>query len=216
MLILVLGVMLSGRIGAEERETISAAPNEGWKLAAEIRGVQIFTRPHPGSAHKEFKAIGVIAASPFSVNELLNDTTAYPEFMPYTIECRVLRRAGDAVIEYQRISPPLCSQRDYTLRIEESTTEGKGGTVYRQDWEPAKEEGPPEQKGVVRVKVCEGSWVLQPNGTAETLATYTIFSDTGGMLPAFIVNKGSQMAIPRIFEAIRKQVKDPKYAVAKE
>lgn len=207
-------VMGSGRGWCAEAESISAAPETGWSLVADLRGVQIFTRPHAGSAHKEFKAIGVIAAPPSAVNELLNDTTAYADFMPYTIECRVLRRMDGAVIEYQRIAPPLCSQRDYTLRIEESVSEGKSGTVYRQEWEPAKGEGPPAQKGIVRVTVCEGSWVLEPRAAGGTLATYRIFSDTGGALPAFIVNKGSQMAIPRIFEAIRKQVKNPKYAVA--
>jgi hypothetical protein len=34
----------------------------------------------------------------------------------------------------------------------------------------------------------------------------------GGAIPAFIANRASQVAIGRLFVAVRKQVKDPKYS----
>ncbi len=49
-----------------------------------------------------------------------------------------------------------------------------------------------------------------PTG-ATTQATYQIYTDSGGGLPAFLANRGSQMAIPKLFDALRKQVRDPKY-----
>jgi hypothetical protein len=81
-------------------------------------------------------------------------------------------------------------------------------------WSPANELGPPEKKGVVRVKICEGKWLLEPDGNTRTRATYFIYTDTGGFIPSFIANRVSLTGITKLFAAIRKQVKDPKYAVS--
>jgi len=66
----------------------------------------------------------------------------------------------------------------------------------------------------VRVKICEGKWLLEPDGAIKTRATYCIYSDSGGALPSFIANHVSLTGISRLFAAIRKQVKDPRYAVS--
>jgi hypothetical protein len=76
--------------------------------------------------------------------------------------------------------------------------------------------GPPEQKGVVRLKVCNGNWLLEPDGAAKTRATYSIYSDTGGSVPAFIANHASLAAIKKLYAAIGKQVKEPKYTAASQ
>src|SRR5256885_4216738 len=94
----------------------SADANDGWKLATERSGVTIYSRPHSGSFLKEFKAVGEIAAPSRAVCEVIEDVDAYPRFMPYMTECRLLRREGDSLLSYQRISPKICSDRDFTLR----------------------------------------------------------------------------------------------------
>ena len=81
-------------------------------------------------------------------------------------------------------------------------------------WEPANELGPAEKKGIVRVKICDGGWLLEPDGAIKTRATYSVYTDTGGAIPAFLANHASQTGISRLFEAVRKQVKNPKYAAA--
>jgi hypothetical protein len=81
-------------------------------------------------------------------------------------------------------------------------------------WAPANELGPPEKKGVVRVKLCEGKWLLEPDGATKTRATYFIYTDTGGFIPSFIANHISLTGITKLFAAVRKQVKDPKYAAS--
>ena len=71
------------------------------------------------------------------------------------------------------------------------------------------------RQGIVRVKLCEGGWLLEPIGPDATRATYTVYTDSGGAIPAFIKNTGSQIGIRKIFTAIRKQVRDPKYTAVK-
>ena len=130
------------------------------------------------------------------------------------LECRLLKRQGDSMIGYQRLSPKICEDRDYTLRVWKKSWPGPQGLTYLSQWEAANELGPAEQKDVVRVKVCNGTWLLEPDGPAKTHATYSIYSDTGGVIPAFIANHASLTAIKKLYAAIRKQVKDPKYAAA--
>lgn len=189
----------------------SVSPKDGWKLAADAKEVMIYSRPHADSNLKEFKAIGSIDASTCAVHAVIDDFENYPKFMPYTLECRLIKREGDSMISYQRLSPKICEDRDYTLRVSKKSLPGPKGLTYLSQWEAANELGPAEQKGVVRVKVCDGTWLLEPDGPTKTRATYSIYSDTGGVIPAFIANHASLTAIKKLYAAIRKQVKDPKY-----
>ena len=192
----------------------AADANDGWKLATERDGVTIYTRPHSGSPLKEFKAVGEIAAPSRAVCAVIEDVDAYPSFMPYMAECRLLRRESDSLLSYQRISPKICSDRDFTLRTYKTSWPGVAGLVYSNRWEAANALGPPKKPGVVRVEFCQGSWLLEPSGAAKTRATYSVYTDTGGLIPPFIANHFSQSGIGEIFTAVRKQVQEPKYNAA--
>jgi hypothetical protein len=186
-----------------------ASPGE-WKFVSNKDGVALYRRQRPFSY--ESRAIGEIAASTDLVHAVIDDLESYADFMPYTAECRVLKREPDSVIAYQRISAPLTSDRDYTVRVRSTSKGVEGGTSYLSRWESENSLGPREKSGVVRVKLCEGSWLLEPTGPNTTHATYTIYTDSGGMIPSFIKNTGSQIGIRKLFTAIRKQVRAPKYA----
>jgi ribosome-associated toxin RatA of RatAB toxin-antitoxin module len=197
--------LCSNAVGAAPETT----PGE-WKSISNKDGVALYRRQR--TASYESKAIGEIAASTDLVHAVLNDVESYASFMPYTAECRVLKREDDSVVTYQRISAPLTSDRDYTVRVRSSAKAVEGGRSYLSQWETENALGPPEKSGVVRVKLCEGSWLLEPIGPNTTRATYTIYTDSGGMIPKFIKETGSQIGIRKLFAAIRKQVRDPKYA----
>ena len=210
---LVLSFVLAGTIVlSAESPSHSVSSRDGWKLAAESKGVAIYSRQHPGSPLKEFRAVGEIDGPTPAVHGVIDDLENYPSFMPYTSECRVVKRESDSILTYQRLSPKICADRDYTLYIQKKSWPGAaGGIVYLNWWRPANDLGPAEKPGVVRVKVCDGGWLLEPNGANKTRATYSVYTDTGGLIPAFVANRTSQIGIGRLFEAVRKQVKDPKY-----
>jgi hypothetical protein len=197
-----------------EPEVARNDTSAAWTQESNAKGIAIHSRVHEGSTLKEFKGVGMIEATPSAVFAILDDTEAYPSFMPYTSECRVLKRAKDWVLAYQRLEVPLVSDRDYTLRSRNAKWLGPDGVIFRIRWTPANDEGPAEKPGVSRVNVCEGGWLLEPDGNSSTRATYSIFTDSGGTLPSFIANNGSRIGIRKVFEAIRKRAKDPKYATA--
>jgi hypothetical protein len=187
------------------------AAKEDWKLAKQTGGVAIYSRPHPGSTLKEFKAIGEIDAASDAAHNVIDDVAAYSSFMPYTKECRVIKQEKDSIITYQRLSPKIVSDRDYTIRIEKKSWPAENGLAYSNRWEQANDEGPPEQQGVFRVKLCEGSWLLEPAGPNKTRATYFVFADSGITVPPFLANTISETGISKLFAAVRKQAKNPKY-----
>ena len=202
--IFLAGVALS--IFAAER-----AENGDWKLAKQANGVTIYSRPHAGSKLKDFKAISEIDASTKTVHNVIDDVEHYSSFMPYTTEARVLERKHDSILTYQRLSPKIVSDRDYTIRIEKKSWPTENGSAYLSRWKQANEQGPLEQHGVFRVKLCEGSWLLEPLEANKTRATYFVFSDSGITVPAFLANTISETGITKLFAAVRKQAKDPKY-----
>jgi hypothetical protein len=186
-----------------------ASPGE-WKFISDQDGVTIYRRQRTLS--KESKAVGDIAASTALVGAVLEDVESYTSFMPYTAECRVLKREGDMIVAYQRISAPMVSDRDYTIRVHTNVKKVAGGAIYSSHWATDNAAGPPEKRGVIRVNLCEGSWLLEPNGPNSTHATYQIYTDSGGLIPSFIKERAGPAGIRKLFDAIRKQVTNPKYA----
>src|SRR2546430_464233 len=184
-----------------------AEPTKDWALVKQTNGVAIYSRPHEGSNLKEFKAIGEIDVPTETVHKVIDDVEAYTSFMPYTAECRVIERNRDSILTYQRVSPKIVSDRDYTLRIEKKSWPVENGLAYLNRWEPANEHGPAAKPGVFRVTVCEGSWLLEPAGEGKTRATYSVFTDSGIVGPAFIANTISTTGISKLFAAVRKKLK---------
>lgn len=184
---------------------------EEWNVAKQANGVTIFSRPHNGSKLKEFKAVGEIDASSKTVHAVIDDVESYPDFMPYTAEAKVLKRDSDSLITYQRISPKIVGDRDYTLRIDKKSWPEDFGIAYLNEWKPANEAGPAEKSGVFRVKVVTGSWLLEPSAANKTRATYFVFTDSGIAVPQFLANTISETGILKLFAAVRKQAKQPKY-----
>lgn len=213
---MILGLWTVAVVSRAQEVLKAIDPNDGWNFSAKANDVTIYNRVRAGSPVKEFKAVGDIDAPSRLVHAVIADFENYPRFMPYTVECRLIKREADALVGYQRLSPKICADRDYTLRIRSKSWASSGGLTYVNWWTPANDLGPAEKPGVVRVKVCEGGWLLEPQGSNKTRATYSVHTDTGGLIPSFIANRASQTGITRLFRAVRKQVRDPKYGSANE
>ena len=186
---------------------------DGWTVVARANDLTTYTRARKGSSLLENKGVGLIDAPPIVVKRVIDDTAEYPKFMPYVVETKTISTDGDTRVSYQRLSPPIVGDRDYTVRVqcEKKPCPVTGGTIYCNRWKAANDLGPAEKKGVVRVKVTEGAWLLEPTADGKTRATYTVFSDSGGSIPTMILNSANKTAIPKLFEAVRQQSKLEKY-----
>jgi len=105
-------------------------------------------------------------------------------------EARVLEQPDGTRLTYNRIGSPWpVSDRDVVLR---STRKNLEDGVIRLDFrstEVARVEVP---RGVVRMPRLVGSYVLTPTNDGETRVVYTVDSDPGGSLPAWLVKQAGK------------------------
>jgi hypothetical protein len=172
-----------------------------------------------GTDVKELRATGTVAASPEVVRAVIVDVERYASFMPYVAESRIVAGGtGGDVLNYQRLSfgIPFVSDRHYVIRLTERRYVGGGDrAAYRIAWRLERSVPLPSVPSVIAVEQNDGYWDLKPASPAAeaTVVAYCVFTDPGGSLPKWIVGQANRDAIPRLFDAVRSAVNDPRYAI---
>jgi hypothetical protein len=190
-----LSLLLVGNLHATEWQEVSRKFN-----------LAIYIRHRPDSRIEEVRGIGEFHAPISALKGILADVAKYSEFMPYTKESRVLE---DAQLCYMVLTPPLVGSLDYTIRVhEESVKSPDGGTSYHSRWELANTDGPAPRPGITRVTINEGSWLLEPIGN-QTRATYTLYTDGGGISP-LLMNFANKQSVSSLFDALHARIGDGK------
>jgi hypothetical protein len=178
------------------------------------RSLVVFSRLVNGSDIREVRGVGSFEAPSWIVKNVIDDVVHYKDFMPYTKVSDVLSRHDGYLVSYQRLQTPIVDDRDYTIKIYDESREALNGSViWKNRWSEANKLGPPLPDGVVRVGINEGYWLLEDlDGGRRTKATYYVYTNPGGGLPAFIVNAANTQALPDLYKAVAKASGDPKYA----
>jgi hypothetical protein len=105
------------------------------------------------------------------------------------------------------------SDRDYVIRIvDDVAITSDGRPMLRRVWNITDAPVPSSDPSVIRLTINRGSWQLSPAADGATFAVYCLFTDPGGALPAWIVNRANQSGIPDVFKAVRDAAKDARYA----
>ena len=197
--------------------TLRAADGGGgaWTEVSKSDNLVVYNRERPGSDVKEIKGVGTIDAPNWVVKNVLDDADHYTSFMPYVQESRVLARdpAKHTTTAYAKVDPPIISPRDYTLLVhDESKKNADGSITYKNRWESANDKGPAEKPGIVRVKITDGYWLLEPSADGQkTKATYLLYTDGGGGIPSFVANQVNKSRVKEIFEKVGGQAQKPQY-----
>lgn len=200
------GLVSAGQV--EGRGSVNS-PGADWTEAYHKNGLVIFTKDI--TEGRRVIAVSEVEVPPEVVFNVLVDFEHYREFMPYVKESEVLSRTGDnEVVTYARIAPPFISERDYPLKVRLTRKAAAGDDArkdgtFKVEW-TALPEAKPEVEGVVRIKLNEGSWLAEPlDGGRHTRLTYTLLTDPGGLIPDFVFNLSNTVAIPELFDAVRKR-----------
>ena len=199
---------------------VCAADSGGWSETGKQGNLTLYEKERSGTSVKEVRAVGTFDSPPWMVRNVLDDVEQYAQVMPYVIQSKIIAHdpAKHTITAYAQINPPVVSNRDYTITVHDESKPGSGGgeATYVSRWEEANEKGPAEKKGFVRVKNNEGSWLLEPiDGGAHTRATYTLYTDGGGGIPAFLLNTLNRRRLGELFEIMGKRVLEPQYRVNK-
>ncbi len=187
-----------------------------WESVSRDEALEVEAQSRPDSAIRQLRARGVIPATPATVRAVVAAVDRYPEFMPYVKESRILGVDGAVTTVYQRLAFGLIglSDRDYVIDITESAdTDRQGRAIYGRRWRLGDSSRIPERSSTVRLAVNRGYWRLAPDETsaASTRATYCLFTDPGGALPAWIVNQANTIGIRKVFAAVSVATSNPRY-----
>ncbi len=181
-----------------------------WEPAGGAGNVQWFTRTRKQSPVNELRATALLDASPDELWAVLTDYEGWVSSMPSTDAAVVLSRGPGAgqVLLYLRYALPVIATRDTLIELTESSEAG-GRRVLR--WSaaaPSRDAERPVTQGVVRLRVNEGLWQLEPRDDGrKTFLTYQLLSEPGGDVPPLFVNSASTLGVPRTIESLMQAVR---------
>jgi len=180
--------------------SVAHADNEGWQRVADRDGIAIDCRAVEGVSTRELRATTHSPLSPAAIIATLWRHDEYIQFVPYLKRLDVLRDDGDVKLIYEQIHVPLVRDRDVTLRVTRTFSLADGRYEVASIAVPG--EGPPESGDCVRVRSSTSLWRLAPAADGGTAVTYSIRTDAGGLLPAWVVSAAQKDATAKFVRAM--------------
>ena len=187
----------------------SAGSRAPWRHVATTDGVRVSARDIPGQSFPEFRGVLVMKADMFQLLAILDDATQHCEWQASCMVMKVVKRYDEfnRVLYHRLDSPWPVSDRDVVF---------KGGVTV--DWKrkvvwsrfrTVRTQIKPKP-GVVRITKMYGSFKFQQLAPGTIRATYQVFSDPGGWLPAWLVAGASKKIPLKTLRGLQKQVKKTK------
>ncbi len=160
---------------------VAAEPE--WKKVDDVDGIAISARELPNERVVELQ---LVTTSKLSVEKLCDaafgDGSLDPQ-EPGIASRKILKQSATERVTYEQIDPPLVSKRDYTVRAtRELLADGRCVMAFG----AANLLGPAKTDGIVRIEKLRGRWEFERVG-GSTRATYVIFTDPGGSIPAAFI-----------------------------
>lgn len=179
-----------------------------WELVNEDDSISVWARQVEDSKIRELKATTLIPAPIQRVWDVVMQSAAYTEFMPYVEEIKNMGTSDDGgYYEYQRIDPPIVDRRDFTYKVTWQKDEAQG--IFIKKWEAANNRGPELRGDAVRVTTLRGSFTLEKLDPSITRLTYWLYTDPGGSIPSWVANKANTTSLPDVMRAVRNRSVHP-------
>lgn len=168
--------------------TALPAAAQSWTKQEDKEGVLLETRDVPATGLEEIRVTTLHSASPERI------CTAVWGADTRTLESgfkkrEVVAETTDERWTYERVSAPLARDRDYTIHVKRERISNEGCLV---SFDAQNHKGPPPQQGVVRVPAIRGAWEVSRDTTGKTRIVYTVYSEPGGRVPAFLARGGQR------------------------
>jgi hypothetical protein len=202
---LATSALLAGVVTAGPSLTPAPTPDETRRLAA--GEVLVRLEEIAAAGPREGVARGVIDAPPERVAAVLADFAHYREWMPFVERSDARREADGTVVSAQSLHlPALVGDRSYRIRAVSAVAEGKDGRLWSTRWTYVPGSG--------NVVDTHGSWTVTGFGgvgARRSLAICHLFTDPGGRVPHWAVDRATGESLPWIFQGLRQQVRRERY-----
>lgn len=198
----VITLLFSFRIGGYGQD--------GWELKAENSGIKVYTKTFPDS---KFKAIRVdldVRATLSQIVALLMDVNEGTQWVYATKTSVLLKQISpNELIYYSEVRLPWpMANRDFVAQLK--ATQDKKTKVVTIDG-PVVPDYVPLKDGIVRVARSMGQWIITPAGPHHVHVKYTLRTDPGGDLPAWLFNLFVTKGPTESFKNLQTELKKPVY-----
>lgn len=187
---------------------------DDWTLKSEKDGVAVYTRTFPDSRFKAIRVVLELESSLSGMVAVILDVNAAADWVYATKSAVLLKQVSShELYYYSEVSLPWpFNNRDFIAQLkvrQDSVTK-----VVTVDG-PTFADYLPEKKDIVRVARSEGKWVITPLGKGRIRVEYTLRTDPGGDLPAWLFNLFATKGPMDSFGKLKEQLKKPQYAKAR-
>lgn len=155
-----------------------------WK-SLETGAISVDSRPIKDSVYFEYRAIAETDASVDTLCTAIFEWGTKGSDSTSVKLSKILRDGDDERVVYSQIEQPVVSNRDYAMTV---VRKRDASGTCRIRFRATNEFAPPLDKGVVRMNALWGSWTFEALESGKSKVTYTLFSDPGGSVPAFLVH----------------------------
>lgn len=162
-----------------------------------------YSRKVKGSEFKEFKVVGEIEVTPERAVQVLREKNENSEkyLDEKTGYINVLHSTEDELLTYSVYRLPF-PFRDRAMCERFLLFEDKEKGIHKIAWKQEWDHAPMPEKGVIRMPVARGSWEFVPIGSGRSRATYTVYVDPGGNMPAAMFNRIVAKGLPEELRGI--------------
>lgn len=191
-------------------QTTIAFAQTDWKLKNEKDGIKVYVGAVPDSKFKAIKVDCELNTTLSQLVKVLLDIKTCPEWVDHTKSCTLIKQVSPSELYYySEINIPWPAQnRDFVAHLKvHQNPETKVVTVDG----PAVDGFVPEKDGIVRVHSSKGLWILTPVKKGWVKVVYTLQTDPGGAIPAWLVNMLVASGPMKSFQALKLQLQKPAY-----
>jgi hypothetical protein len=184
---------------------------EPWKLAKEGEGIQVYTRPVPGSAANEFKGITDIDAPVEVIREVFKDIPSFTQWYGFCKEIKLLKQDSEnhRVIYFVLKTMGPVKDRDFVMETYDAFDKVSGR--FTVSITALKEELVPKQDKYVRMTDMNASYLITRTDKNKSHVIYTVKADPAGYIPAFISNMLQKDQPYLTLKGLREMVKKDEY-----
>ena len=204
--VFVLLLLISNHVIAQTSET--------WILKSSNDGVKIFTRDIEGSKINALKVECELEASLSQLVAVLLDVKESEKWLYHTSSIYIVKQVSQSeFFYYSRVELPWpLSDRDFIAHLK--VAQNALTKVVTID-APCVPNMVPVDPKTVRISNSNGKWIISPEGNNKVKVVYTLHTDPGGSIPAWLINSFMTQGPVQSFKKLKVHVQKPVYKNAR-
>ncbi len=189
---------------------VSAEESEEWLLRRDEDGIRVYVRSVPDTRFRAYRAEMTVTTRMQTLAAILTDIDAAREWIHFTAEAELVQAIDPTTVVvrfYSDLPWPAADRDSVTLNRVSQDPETRA-VRFTIDSRP---DDAPQSEDYIRIRVMNGYWELTPNGDGSIHIVYSLSSDPGGSVPAWLVNASIVEQPYRTLRNLRRMIADPRY-----